>query len=225
MPGGQYKYNKIPLLRKIEMRPSPKCSPMISLLSKQCLILYLKHCIMRFAGAVIILFFSFSLQAQSSLPLSAAGYNSPFFPNSQGRYIYNAPNKKWSLSRDSGISAGYLFFKGGSANYISAPIGLQLNRRLNNNLYAFGGVSVNPTYFNFSQPLPLSGMNKAYYSNGMFGANNFGIYPKAELGLMYMNDEKTFSISGSISVQRGGYTTFPYQPMISNSTNPVIRHN
>ena len=180
---------------------------------------------MRFIGAVVILFFSFSLQAQTSLPVSAAGYQSPFFPGSQGRYIHSVSNKKWSFSRYSGISAGYMFFRGGSANYISAPIGLQLNRRLNNNMYAFGGVSVNPTYFNFSQPLPLSGMSKGYYANGVFGANNFGIYPKAELGLMYMNDEKTFSISGSISVQRGGYTTFPYQPVISNSTRPVIRRN
>ena len=197
---------------------------MISLLSEQCLILYLKRCIMRFTGAVVILFFSFSLQAQTSLPVSAAGYQSPFSPGSQGRYIHSVSNKKWSFSRYSGISAGYMFFRGGSANYISAPIGLQLNRRLNNNMYAFGGVSVNPTYFNFSQPLPLSGMSKGYYANGVFGANNFGIYPKAELGLMYMNDEKTFSISGSISVQRGGYTAFPYQPVIGN-TSPAIRHN
>ena len=198
---------------------------MISLLSEQCLILYLKHCIMRFTGAVVIMFFSFSLRAQTSLPVSAIGYQSPLFPGSQGRYIHSVSNKKWSLSRYSGISAGYMFFKGGSANYISAPVGLQLNRRLNNNLYAFGGVSVNPTYFNFSQPLPLSGMSKGYYTNGMFGANNFGIYPKAELGLMYMNDEKTFSISGSISVQRGGYTAFPYQPVISNNTNQIRRNN
>lgn len=180
---------------------------------------------MRFIGAAVILFFSFSLQAQTSVPVSAAGYQSSFFPGSQGRYIHSVSNKKWSLSRYSGIAAGYMFFKGGSANYISAPIGLQLNRRLNNNLYAFGGVSVSPTYFNFSQPLPLSGMSKGYYTNGAFGASNFGVYPKAELGLMYMNDEKTFSISGSISVQRGGYTTFPYQPVISNTNPAAIRHN
>jgi len=198
---------------------------MISLLPEQCLILYLKHCIMRFLVSVVILFFSFSLQGQTSLPVSAIGYHNPFFPGSEGRYIHSVSNKKWSLGSYSGISAGYMFFKGGSANYISAPVGLQLNRRLNNNLYAFGGVSVNPTYFNFSQPLPLSGISKGYYTNGVFGASNFGIYPKAELGLMYMNDEKTFSISGSISVQRGGYTAFPYQPVSSSNTNPLIRRN
>ena len=192
---------------------------------KQCLILCIKHSIMRFIGAVVILFFSLCLQAQTPLTASMMGYHSPFSMGNNRLGINGVSNKQWFFSRYSELSAGYMFFKGGSANYISAPIGLQLNRRLNNNLYAFGGVSVNPIYFNFSQPLPLSGMNKGYYTNSVFGANNFGIYPKAELGLMYMNDEKTFSISGSISVQRGGYTTFPYQPVTSNTNPAAIRHN
>ncbi len=118
------------------------------------------------------------------------------------QYSFENPgNKKWFVSKYASVSAGYSFSRAGSFNYLSAPIGLQLNRKLNNNLYAFAGVSVNPTYFNFNQPIPLSGNNKSFY-NSMYGPNSFDIYPRAELGLMYVNDEKTFSISGkSISVQ------------------------
>ncbi|MEJ7680098.1 MAG: hypothetical protein WKG06_20005 [Segetibacter sp.] len=38
--------------------------------------------------------------------------------------------KKWFVSKYSGISTGFSFFKGGNATFISAPIGLQLNRSL-----------------------------------------------------------------------------------------------
>lgn len=165
--------------------------------------------------------FAISIKAQTTLPASFLGYHSPY---SMANNVLNAdnPNKKWFVSRYSAISAGYSFFRGGSFSYISAPIGLQLNRRLNNNLYAFAGVSVNPTYINFNQPIPLNGTNKGFYNNGLFGPNQFGIYPKAELGLMYVNDEKTFSISGSISVQRGGYTIYPAQQYNSQTTNSSI---
>lgn len=121
------------------------------------------------------------------------------------------------------VSAGYSFFRGGSFSYLSAPVGLQLNRRLNNNVYAFAGISVNPTYINFNQPVPLSGMNKGMYGSSMYGPQSFGVYPKAELGLMYVNDEKTFSISGSISVQRGGYSVFPYRQVNTQQNNMVTR--
>jgi hypothetical protein len=142
------------------------------------------------------------------LPQSFMGYQNPY---SVSHKVLNVnPNKKWFLSRYSAIAAGYSFFKGGSFSYISAPVGLQLNKKLNNNLYAFAGVAIVPTYINFNQPVPLSGMNK-FYNNNTFGANNFAVYPRAEMGLMYINDEKTFSISGSISIQSGNYYT-PARP-------------
>ncbi|MBS1748588.1 MAG: hypothetical protein JST63_01655 [Bacteroidetes bacterium] len=177
---------------------------------------------MRCIVVVAILFFSFSLQAQTMLPVNIMGYHSPLSLANKGLVANNISNKNWFLSSYSTINAGYIFFKGGSTSYISAPMGIQLNRRLNNNFYAFAGLSVNPTYLNFNQPIPLSGMQKGYYPNGMFGTNKFGVYPRAELGLMYINDEKTFSVSGSISVQRGGYTGFPYQPK-SVQVNEVNR--
>lgn len=174
---------------------------------------------MRYSIVVAILFFSVFAQAQTPMPASMIGYHSPFSVANKGQFNNDVSNKKWFLSQYSEIAAGYIFFNGGSANYVSAPIGIQLNRKLNNSLYAFAGLSVNPTYFNFNQPVPLPGMQKGYYSNSMFGANNFAVYPRAELGLMYINDEKTFSVSGSISVQRGGYTTFPYRPLMYNKVN------
>jgi hypothetical protein len=53
------------------------------------------------------------------------------------------------VSKYTGISTSFSFFKGGNATIVSAPLGLQLNRRLNNNLFAFAGVSAAPSYVNF----------------------------------------------------------------------------
>lgn len=181
---------------------------------------------MRITAIIAILFFSLSLKAQTTFwPNSFIGYNNSYSFAANRAVAADNPTKKWFVSRYSAVSAGYSFFRGGSFSYISAPIGLQLNRRLNNNLYAFAGVSVNPTYINFNQPVPFSGANKGMYGNSMFGPNQFGIYPRAELGLMYVNDEKTFSISGSISVQRGGYTVFPAQPVNTQRNNSALHPN
>lgn len=116
--------------------------------------------------------------------------------------------RKWSLSRYNGISASFAFFKGGSATIISAPVGLQLNRRLSNNLYAFAGVSLAPSYINFQQRF-LTDFNKANQNNSFLNSG-FGVYSRAELGLQYINPDKTFSISGSIGVERSTYPAFQY---------------
>ncbi|MCC6288612.1 MAG: hypothetical protein IT249_12090 [Chitinophagaceae bacterium] len=171
----------------------------------------------------VVFVLSASVKAQIALPGSFIGYQNPYSLSHRFLNTDTDPNKKWFLSRYTAISAGYSFFKGGSFNYISAPVGLQLNRRLNNNLYAFAGLSVTPTYINFNQPVPLSGMNKMYNSS-IFGANNFAIYPRAEMGLMYINDDKTFSISGSISVQRGGYY-LPAQSVTGEHFNQRMSHS
>ena len=114
-------------------------------------------------------------------------------------------SKKWFFSKYSGISTSFTFFKGGNATIVSAPIGLQLNRRLNNNLYAFAGVSVAPAYVNFNQSFMTSDFNKSNPNNTAFKSSNLGIYSRAELGLQYINDDRTFSISGSIGVERNNY--------------------
>lgn len=162
------------------------------------------------------------LKAQTTLPVSFTGYHNPYLFSGRTFDTSSVSEKKWFVSRYTAVNAGYSFFRGGGFSYISAPVGLQLNRKLNNNLYAFAGVSVNPTYINFNQPIPLSGMNKGLYGSSMYRPNNFGVYPRAELGLMYVNDEKTFSVSGSISVQRGGYTVFPVQQYNTQRNNGAL---
>lgn len=132
----------------------------------------------------------------------------------------NSLAKKWSLNKYAGLSAGFLFSTGAPVSILSAPIGLQLTRRLNNNLYAFTGISVAPTYFHFSPAFSTPAFNKNYPGTSPMGINQFGMSSRAELGLLYVNDQRTFSISGSIGVGRNnypayGYNNFPVQqPMV-----------
>ena len=122
---------------------------------------------------------------------------------------------KWSLHKYAEISLGYGFFNGGGASYFSAPVGLQLNRRLNNNLYAFAGISAAPTYVNFSRSFINTDINK-------MNTNNLYMYSRFEAGLMYINDAKTFSISGSISVDRTNYPVYPnYNRTASPKQQPL----
>jgi len=125
--------------------------------------------------------------------------------------------KKWFVSTYSGISTGISFFKGGSATYLAAPLGLQLNRRINNNLYAFANVSIVPAFTSFN-----NNFNKGF-GNSPYMSNTFDIHPSASLGLMYINDARTFSISGSISAERSYYPTSGYTPPTNYHQNPVVR--
>ncbi len=132
-------------------------------------------------------------------------------------------NKKWSITKYAGMSAGMGFFNGGNATFLSVPVGLQLNRKLSNSLYAFGGVSVAPTYFNFNGAYLNNNIKAMQHSLGMY--NQTAIIPRAELGLMYVNEAKTFSISGSVGVQRGGYSLYPLQPLNRLNNSPVNTFN
>lgn len=117
-------------------------------------------------------------------------------------------HKKWFFSRYAGLSTGFIASSRGSATYLSAPLGLQINRELNKNLYAFAGVYVVPTIFRYNSPVPASQVGKGY--SFMKTNTNFNAFPTAQVGLMYINNEKTFSISGSVSVSSsgGGYNTY-----------------
>lgn len=141
-----------------------------------------------------------------------------FLNNSQDSTI----NKKWFLTTFSGLSTGISFFKGGSATYLAAPFGLQLNRRLNNNLYAFASASIVPAFTNFNTNFINPGFNKNF-GNSYFSPNSFEINPAVSLGLMYINDARTFSISGSISAERNTYPVLPYYPPANYHQNPVTR--
>jgi hypothetical protein len=118
-------------------------------------------------------------------------------------YIQPLQKKKWFLTSYSNVGIGFNFFNGGTATVVSAPVGLQLNRQLNNNLYAFTGVSLAPTYLNFNSSF-LSPGTKPYTGNAL-KSDYFGLHPSVNMGMMYVNDARTFSISGSIGVERSSY--------------------
>src|SRR5438309_9889860 len=105
---------------------------------------------MRIILVMLIMMVAAAVKAQTVLPGSFMDYTY------RGMFAHNIPvrdslsKSKWSFSKYTGLSASYSFFKGGSASIIAAPIGLQLNRQLTNNVYAFAGVSVAPAFINFN---------------------------------------------------------------------------
>jgi len=133
-------------------------------------------------------------------------------------YIQHTQSKKWFLTSYSNIGIGLNFFNGRTATVISAPVCLQLNRQLNNNLYAFTGVSLAPTYVNFNHSF-LSPGAKPYAGSG-FKSDYFGLYSSVNMGLMYVNDARTFSVSGSIGVARSNYPLPFYPPANMQRTSP-----
>lgn len=156
-----------------------------------------------------LLFIAFAL-------LAVLGRAQQFFPGDLGYHqSMNQTNlfapadsssktKKWSLQKYSSLSLGMMMWKGGSASYISAPVGLQLNRQISNNVFAFAGVSVAPAVVSLRQAFT----NPDFKSAGLRGINQsygLGMYSRAELGLGYVNDAHTFELRGSIGIERNNY--------------------
>jgi hypothetical protein len=166
-----------------------------------------------------------SIKAQTAFPESFADYTQRETFADRNHLKDSARHKNWFLSKYSGISTSFSFFRGGNATTIAVPMGLQLNRRLNNNLYAFAGISVAPAYISFNHAFLSPTTDKFYQNNTFLKSNSFNMYSRAELGLMYINDEKTFSISGSIGVERSNYPVFPYPIYNKPPTNPVVVPN
>ena len=159
---------------------------------------------------IALMVFVTALKAQVFLPGSYNnGFSNGFFANSKGLND-SSSNNKWSLSTYSSVSTSFTFFRGGNAMIVSAPVGLQLSRRLNNNLFAFAGLSVAPAYVNFNQSFRVNDFSKANQNNTLIRTGNLGMYSRAELGLQYTNDERTFSISGSICVETSTYPLLHY---------------
>ncbi len=138
-------------------------------------------------------------KAQTHLPLGQVGFT-PWVP------FADSTHQKWQLSRYAGFSAGTIF-GAGSASFFSMPVGLQLSRPLNKNLYAFTGVYAVPVFFSANRLFtpPVYDPSGRLYPTG----NGLGLNARVEAGLMYVNDAKTFSISGSIGVERGSYPVYP----------------
>lgn len=117
-------------------------------------------------------------------------------------------NHTWQLRPFAAMSAGYLFV-GGGLSYVSAPLGIALYRPLNNNFTTFAAATVAPAVFHFSS---LYTGTPHYPGNNVTG---LGVNAAVTGGLIYTNDAKTFSISGSISVERGSYPVY-----VSPASNP-----
>ena len=182
---------------------------------------------MRLLLVFIVMIFVTVAKAQSPVQ-----YSNAWFPPASidGFALHRLPyndsilHSKWSFSKYVSLSTGYTFFKGGNASFISAPVGVQLNRSLSNHLTAFAGISVAPTYFNFNSAFVPNAFGKTDAGNIFSKTNNLTMYSKAELGLMYTNDAKTFSISGSIGVQRSSYPVF-YPTAIQKGQNQNLLPN
>jgi hypothetical protein len=172
-----------------------------------------------------VLISSVVLKAQTSLPVSFIDYTQRQSFANNTHLNDSTANKKWFLSKYSGISTSFSFFKGGHVTVVAAPLDLQLSRRLNNNLYAFAGISLAPAYINFNRSFLFANVNKAWQNNSLFKSNSFDMNAKAELGLMYVNDQKTFSISGSIGIERNSYPLFPYNQINTIRSNSFIAPN
>ncbi len=176
---------------------------------------------MRTVILFLILISSIAIKAQIPLPGSFM-YQGQGLSFGNNLHSFRTPaDKKWILTPYSSISTGFGFFNGGSANFLAAPLGLQLDRRLNNNFYAFAGVSAMPAFVNFNRSFLSADVNKWQPNNGFLNSNSFGLYSGAELGLMYINDARTFSVSGSIGVQSSSYSLFPYQQIRTARKNTI----
>lgn len=131
------------------------------------------------------------------------------------------PAKKWFVTKYAGMFAGINIFNGNVVPVIAVPIGLQLNHRLSNNWYAFAGVAVAPAFTNFNQSFFNTG--KTINQNNFLQTNRFGMYSKAEMGLMYVNDQKTFSISASIGIEKSSYPLLPFNQINSVRPNVLLK--
>jgi hypothetical protein len=153
-------------------------------------------------------------KAQTHLPIGAPGFGfgpwQPYIPYSL--ILDGNPSHNWHMQPYASATVGYTFLGGfGGVSYVSAPVGVVFYKPLSNNFTTFAGASVAPTVFNFSrlyaQPVP---------------GNNFtglSVNPSVQGGLIYTNDAHTFSISGSISVERGSSPV--YAP---SQTKPVKQY-
>src|SRR5262245_31208979 len=135
-----------------------------------------------------ILFAAFlicTVAAKAQMPLSFGYMNGmqPGFRHFGQADDSTRQQKKWFLTKFASISTGFIGFNGGSGTFLSAPMGIQLNRQLTNNVYAFAVVTVAPSLFNFNGAFyqPVNNQGKG----GFMNRNNFGAYSSAQMGLMY----------------------------------------
>jgi len=148
-----------------------------------------------------------AMAAKAQYPLSYGMQHNlqPAFGNPGQVADTNYLQKKWFITKYAGITTGFVGFKGGSSSFLSAPLEYQINRQFTNNIFAFGGVSVTPSLLQYNGAFYQPGIDKNYSS---IRANNFSINPAARIGVMYISNDRTFSISGSVGVSRSSYNGY-----------------
>ena len=154
-----------------------------------------------------------SAVAQTPLPVGTWNYGfSPVptiitFPSMKS----GSPDYRWQLKPYTSLSAGYLFYHGGGASYLSAQSGLALFRPLNQNWTVYGAATVSPVVVsgNGWWTAPIADPNYHGYPFG--GYRGLGLSTGLQGGLIYTNPDRTFSISGSVHVERG-YPVYPVYP-------------
>ena len=167
-------------------------------------------CGMRILSLILLSISFLSSKAQTHLPVSSMNFGQSFFyPGYNSFSDSNHLNQKWYFNKYIAISAGSFFYNGGGGTFLSAPVGLQVNHPLNNNLIAFAGISVAPSFFNLNSPYINPSYQNSYPGNFISNPYGFGLNSRVEMGLMYINDAKTFSISGSIGVDRSSFPVYP----------------
>ncbi len=167
---------------------------------------------MRTVLCIVASVFFLSVRAQTYIPGAGISFMQPIpLPGEHLLTGDNNLNQKWYFSKYAGVSVGFGYFYGGSGSYVAVPVGVQLNHPLNNNLTAFAGISAAPTFFSFNNAFTNPTAGKYYPGSYLPNTYSFGMSSRVEMGLMYTNDAKTFSISGSIGVERSSYPIFPVQ--------------
>ena len=168
---------------------------------------------MKFLFTILLSTAIFGANAQTHLPVGPLGWGygfgawQPFVPVPA---FDNSPTKnKWQLRPFASLSAGYVFFNGGGMSYVSAPVGVALFRPLNPNWTAFGAATVSPVFFNANRmsTAPINDPN--YHGYPYSGEYGLGLTTGVQGGLIYTNDAKTFSISGSVQIERSSYPVYP----------------
>lgn len=165
---------------------------------------------MRILLAMLLSVSFLSSKAQMHSPVSSLNYTPwSFFPDYNHITDSSNSGRKWHFSKYASFSAGSIFFAGGGASFLSAPFGVQLSYQLNKNLYTFTGISAAPTFFSVNRLLTDPALRSSYSGYNSPNAYNFGLNSRIEAGLMYINDAKTFSISGSVGIERSSYPIYP----------------
>ncbi|WP_343307842.1 hypothetical protein AAHN97_11905 [Chitinophaga niabensis] len=163
-----------------------------------------------------ILMSGVAVKAQVVSPFGAVNATESDFRHPLQVSDTNKIHKKWFVTKYAGISSGFLVSGGRGNSFLSVPLALQVNRQLTNNLYAFGGVSVAPYIFPDTRAPYQTMISK---NKSFLQSNNFTTYSDAKIGMMYINTERTFSISGSIGVSRGNFNS--YSPLYTPVFSPV----